>query len=78
MLTKQQLAASFGTKIRDARVCMSLTQVDLASKLNINRAQLASLETGRTWVGIEAFYRLVSFLNLRIDKRTFEKKGNKK
>lgn len=72
---KTTLCERFGQIIRDARLSMQLTQSDLALKVGLKRTQLANLETGRSWVGVEAFYGLISFLDLQIDKDTFARKA---
>ena len=54
-----------------ARKKKRLTQETLASLVGITRGQIANLETGRTWVGIEQFLKLVFVLDLTITKETF-------
>lgn len=68
----QQARDQFAKIIVTARKKKGLTQEDLSAALNIGRAQIANLETGRSWVGIEQFLKLVFILDLTISKDTFK------
>lgn len=60
-----------GQLIREAREDKNMTQQQLSQLLNIGRSQVASLETGRTWCGIEQFIKLIYLLELEISAETF-------
>lgn len=57
--------------IRDARKQLGMNQERLALLVGISRGQIANLETGRSWVSIEQFIKLVFVLDLKISKSTF-------
>ena len=74
MKTRDKLLAAFAGKILAKRMSMGLTQEQFANTVGLERTQLANIETGRSWISIEACFAIVSKTGLRIDRRTFEGK----
>ncbi len=57
--------------VRTARKKAGLSQDTLALLIGVSRAQVASVETGRCWLGIEQFIKLLFVLDLKFSKATF-------
>lgn len=57
------LAKQIGKRIKIAREEARLTQDDVADKLDIGRAQVANIETGRTLITVEHLLKLPAILN---------------
>lgn len=56
-----------GTTIKNRRKVLKLTQEELASKLFISRASLASIETGRQNVLVHQLYAFAKTLDLHVN-----------
>ena len=57
-----------GQKIRRMRLKRSMTQEELAEKIDISQRTLSGIETGENFVTAETFDRLVSALNTTPEK----------
>ena len=55
-----------GMRIREQRRLLGLTQERLAIQLNVSRASLANIETGRQKVLVHHLYRLANKLDVKI------------
>lgn len=60
-----------GAMIRNGRKKLGISQDQLASLVMISRAQIANLESGRAWVSMEQFVKLIHALDLKFSRRTF-------
>lgn len=58
-----ELAKQIGKRIKSAREEARLTQDDVADKLDIGRAQVANIETGRTLITVEHLLKLPQILH---------------
>ena len=62
----------FGGAICEARKKRGLTQEKLADKMQMSRTQLANIELGRSWIGIELFVMLTLELKMTFDAKFWE------
>ena len=60
------LYSLLGSRIKEYRLLLGLTQERLASELNVSRASLANVETGRQKVLVHQLYRLAEKLDVKI------------
>lgn len=53
-----------GTKIKDIRVSLKISQGDFAKELNISRSGIAQIEAGKTNPSFELIYKIVKLYNI--------------
>lgn len=58
-----ELQVSFGESVRERRLKLQLTQVDLARKLGIRQSTLSDIEKGRHAPTLETVERIAKALN---------------
>lgn len=58
---------NIGTKIKEQRIKLGMTQDDLSQKINVSRATISSWEVGRTYPDLEAVVCLSEVLELPLD-----------
>lgn len=63
---KLNLYEKVGEKIKNQRVFLGKSQVDLANDLNLSRSTISNIEVGRHQVTLVALYQIAQTLNTKV------------
>lgn len=58
---------TFGDMVKSLRICEEISQVDMATKLNISRQHLCNIEHGTRYANIELAGKFAEALNYPVD-----------
>ena len=64
-MSKDDLHAALGKRIRDKRQSVGLTQAQLADRIEISRTSLTNMELGRQRLLIDQLYKMADVLNMK-------------
>lgn len=70
--SEKSFLKAFGASVASARMAKSLTQKQLAYRVNIAPAYLASIETGRRWPHLSIIHGIADELDTTLHKIIFD------
>ena len=75
VINRKELVASFGTKVRELRESLQMSQETLAGKIDVSRATINRIENGHHCPDAAALFNLSEALNVPLeDFRPIQKK----
>ncbi len=60
------ISAFIGKKIKEKRQELGIKQIEIANSVNISRASIANIESGRQLIQIDTLYKISKILNADI------------
>ena len=78
VINRKELVASFGTKVRELRKTLQMSQDFLADKIGVSRATINRIENGHHCPDAAALFNLAEALKVPIDEFRPEQKKRKK